>query len=156
MSDGEVLVHTPADGILLDKVDGAVLDTHDLLPGVVLGGRADSGPLVDTPGSGLQNVDIPGVLPAHAGQPTDVCGGVPGSLVQLEMMAEHLLGMGMVTGVWSGNNLGNSSFGKQRSCLAASLPRMSGHLWNSKLLKSPSLYIMILAWSVVLVVLSTS
>ena len=63
------------------------------------------------------------------------------------MMAEHLLGMGMVTGVWSGKYLGNSFFGKQRSCLAASLPRMSGHLWNSRLLPSPSLHIMILAWS---------
>ena len=88
MSDGEVLVHPPAAGILQDKVDTAVLGTHDLLPRVVLGGRAGSGPLVDTPGSGLHNVPSPGVLPAHAGQPTEVCGGVLGSLGELELMVE--------------------------------------------------------------------
>jgi hypothetical protein len=102
LPDGDVIVHTSATGFLSDKVAGAVLGTHDLLPEVVLGGRAGSGPLVDTPSSGLHNVPSHGVLPTHAGQPTDVCGGVPGSLVQLEMMAEHLLGMGIVTGVWSG------------------------------------------------------
>ena len=86
LSDGEALVHTAVAGFLSDKVAGAVLGTHDLLPGVVLGGSAGSDPLVDTPGSGLHNVSSPGVLPTHAGQPKDVCGGVPGSLVQLEMM----------------------------------------------------------------------
>ena len=92
MSDGEVLVHTPAAGILLDKVDAAVLGTHYLLPRVVLGGRAGSGPLVDTLvdtlGSGLHNVPSSGVLPAHVGQPTEVCGGVLGSLGELELMVE--------------------------------------------------------------------
>ena len=88
LPDGEVLIHTPAAEILLDKVDAAVLGTHDLLPKVVLGGRAGSGPLVDTPASGLHNVSSPGVLPTHAGQPTDVCGGVPGSLGELELMVE--------------------------------------------------------------------
>ena len=123
LPDGEVLVHTPAAGILVDKVDAAVVSKHNLIPGVRLGGRAGSDPLVDTPG----NVPRSGVLPAHAGQPTEVCVGVPGSLAQLEMMAEYLSGMGMVTGVWSGKDLGTSS-----------------------------LYIMTLAWSEVLVVSLTS
>jgi hypothetical protein len=125
LPDGEVLVHTTATGILVDKVDEAVVGTHELLNGVVLDGSAGSGPLVDTPGKVLSSV----ALPAYDGQPSDVCGGVPGSLVQLEMMAEHWLEVGMVIGVRSDKDLGNSSLGKQRSCLAASLPKMSGHLW---------------------------
>ena len=124
LPDGEVLVHTPAAGILVDEVDAAVVGTHDLLSGVVLDGRAGSGPLMEIPGSDLLEVLGPGVLLAHAGQSTAVCGGVPSSLVQLEMVAEQWLGMGMVTGVWSGKDLGDSS-----------------------------LCITILAWSVVLVVL---
>ena len=123
LPDGEVLVHTPAAGILVDEVDAAVVGTHDLLSGVVLDGMAGSGPLVEIPGSDLLEVLGPGVLLTHAGQSTDVCGGVPGSLAQLEMVAEQWSGMGMVTGVWSGKDLGTSS-----------------------------LYIMTLAWSEVLVV----
>ena len=109
LPDGEVLVHTTAAGILLDNVDAAVVGTHDLLSGVILDGRSGSDPLVEIPGSGLLNVPGPGVLLTHAGQSTDVCGGVPGSLVQLEMVAEHWLGMDMATGIWSGKDLGKSS-----------------------------------------------
>ena len=123
LPDGEVLVHTPAAGILVDEVDAAVVGTHDLLSGVVLDGRASSGPPMEIPGSDLLAVLSPGVLLTHAVQSTDVCGGVPGGLVQLEMVAKQWLEMGMMTGVWSGKDLGTSS-----------------------------LYIMTLAWSKVLVV----
>ena len=77
--------------------------SHDLLSGVVLDGRASSGPLVGMPGSDLLEVLGPGELLTHAEQSTDVCGDVPGSLVQLEMVAEQWLGMGMETRVWSDN-----------------------------------------------------
>ena len=120
---GEVLVHIPAAGILVDEVDGVVVGTHDLLSGVVLDGRDSIGPLVEIPGTDLLKVLGPGVLLTHAAQSTDGCGGVPGSLVQLEMVAEQWLGMGMVTGVWSGEDL-----------------------------RTSSLYIMTLTWSEVLVI----
>ena len=100
---GEVLVHIPAAGILVDEVDGVVVGTHDLLSGVVLDGRDSIGPLVEIPGTDLLKVLGPGVLLTHAAQSTDGCGGVPGSLVQLEMVAEQWLGMGMETRVWSDN-----------------------------------------------------
>ena len=87
----------------MDEVDVAVVGTHDLLSGAVLDGRASSGPLVEMPGSDLLEVLGPGELLTHAEQSTDGCGGVLGSLVQLEMVAEQWLGMGMETRVWSDN-----------------------------------------------------
>ena len=85
---GDVLIHITAPALPSDKDVGAVLGIHDLHPGVVPGGRVGSDPLVDIPGSALHNVPSPGVLPTHAGQPTDVCGGVPGSLGELDLMVE--------------------------------------------------------------------